>query len=46
MNNAAPEGRNSIVPGFIVPPLRGWCGFTAWYPRLTPWATDLPPLCG
>ena len=26
MNNAAPEGRNSIVPVFNVPPLRGWCG--------------------
>jgi len=34
------------VPGFKVPPLRGW--FESWlvYPRLAPWATDLPPLRG
>jgi len=25
-NDAAPEGRNTIVRGFNVPPLRGWCG--------------------
>jgi hypothetical protein len=40
------EGRNIPRDVGLVSPLRGYAIRSDRYPRLTPWATDISPLCG
>src|SRR5882762_8604513 len=43
--NRALEGRNIPRDVGLVSPLRGYAIRSDRYPRLTPWATNMSPLC-
>jgi len=45
LGTTSPGGAKHFVL-FLVPPLRGYIVGCDGYPRLAPWATDLPPLRG